>query len=114
MSEFPVMSFDSNLELRMCGRYVRYSSWKELHDDLSLTTFTELSASYNVAPTQQVLVAREKDGVREGVAMRRGPDSVVGQGQEDRLDQRPRRQPAGRCSWALSPFLIWQKRHHQY
>ena len=32
----------------------------------------ELPASYNIAPTQQVLVARELDGKREGVAMRWG------------------------------------------
>ena len=32
----------------------------------------ELSASYNVAPTQKVLVARDQDGIREGVVMRWG------------------------------------------
>jgi putative SOS response-associated peptidase YedK len=56
----------------MCGRFVRFTSWAELRRTLSLLTAAELPPSYNVAPTQQVLVAREQDGQREGVAMRWG------------------------------------------
>src|SRR5688572_29423875 len=56
----------------MCGRFVRRSTWAELRRDLSLTAFTQLPPSYNVAPTQQVLVARQIDGKREGVTMRWG------------------------------------------
>src|SRR5262249_47450110 len=37
-----------------------------------LATFAELPPSYNVAPTRQILVAREQDEKREGVAMRWG------------------------------------------
>jgi putative SOS response-associated peptidase YedK len=56
----------------MCGRFVRFTSWAELRRTLSLLTAAELPPSYNIAPTQQVLVAREQDGQREGVAMRWG------------------------------------------
>jgi putative SOS response-associated peptidase YedK len=48
------------------------ASWADVHKWLSLSTFAELPPSYNVAPTQQVLVARDYDGKREGVAMRWG------------------------------------------
>jgi putative SOS response-associated peptidase YedK len=48
------------------------ASWADVHKWLSLLTFAELPPSYNVAPTQRVLVARDHDGKREGVAMRRG------------------------------------------
>jgi putative SOS response-associated peptidase YedK len=56
----------------MCGRFVRFTSWAELRRTLSLLTAAELPPSYNIAPTQQVLVAREHDGQREGVALRWG------------------------------------------
>src|SRR5260370_15337730 len=56
----------------MCGRFVRFTSWAELRQKLSLLTSAELAPSYNIAPTQQVLVAREQEGRREGVAMRWG------------------------------------------
>ena len=56
----------------MCGRFVRFTSWAELRRTLSLLPAVELPPSYNIAPTQQVLVAREQDGQREGVAMRWG------------------------------------------
>ena len=60
----------------MCGRFVRFSSWADLRQTMTLLspseTPPELSASYNVAPTQKVLVAREHDGKREGVVMRWG------------------------------------------
>jgi putative SOS response-associated peptidase YedK len=48
------------------------ASWADVHKWLSLSTFVELSPSYNVATAQQVLVARDHDGKREGVAMRWG------------------------------------------
>lgn len=56
----------------MCGRFVRFSSWADLRETLTLLSPAELPPSYNVAPTQKVLVARERDGKREGVAMRWG------------------------------------------
>ena len=56
----------------MCGRFVRYSSWAELRQALRLLTVAELPPSHNIAPTQQIFVAREHDGQREGVAMRWG------------------------------------------
>jgi putative SOS response-associated peptidase YedK len=56
----------------MCGRFVRFTSWAELRATLCLQSLAELPPSYNVAPTQQVLVAREHDGQREGVVMRWG------------------------------------------
>jgi putative SOS response-associated peptidase YedK len=54
------------------GKYVYFSSWADLRRTLVLTSTVDLPPNYNVAPTQQVLVAREKDGRREGVAMRWG------------------------------------------
>jgi len=56
----------------MCGRFVRYTTWAELREALGVLTAVELPPSYNVAPTQQVLVVREEGGKREGVAMRWG------------------------------------------
>src|SRR5262245_43430702 len=56
----------------MCGRFTRMASWADVRKWLNLSTFAELPSSYNVAPTQQVLVARDHDGKREGVAMRWG------------------------------------------
>jgi len=51
---------------RMCGRYVRFRQWVDLRGTLTLLSRTvELPPSYNVAPTQQVLVARERDGKQE-------------------------------------------------
>jgi putative SOS response-associated peptidase YedK len=59
-------------EEAVCGRFVRFTSWAELRQKLCLLTSAELPPSYNIAPTQQVLVAREQEGRREGVAMRWG------------------------------------------
>lgn len=56
----------------MCGRFVRFHSWRDLREKMTLTAPAELPPSYNVAPTQQVLVARERNGQLEGVAMRWG------------------------------------------
>jgi len=56
----------------MCGRFTRMASWADVHKWLSLSRVAELPASYNGAPTQQVLVARDHDGEREGLAMRWG------------------------------------------
>jgi putative SOS response-associated peptidase YedK len=54
----------------MCGRFVSPNSLAHLRETLTLLTPAELPPNYNVAPTQQVLVAREHDGKHEGVAMR--------------------------------------------
>ena len=60
----------------MCGRFVRFRSWADLRGIMTLLspseTPPELSASYNVAPTQKILVARQIDDKREGVVMRWG------------------------------------------
>ena len=56
----------------MWGRYVRFRQWADLKQLLPLLNAGELPPSYNVAPTQKVLVARELDGKRAGVAMRWG------------------------------------------
>jgi putative SOS response-associated peptidase YedK len=56
----------------MCGRFVSFSSWAHLRKTLTLLSPSELPPNYNVAPTLQVLVAREHDGKHEGVAMRWG------------------------------------------
>ena len=59
----------------MCGRFVRFSTWADLRRTLTVVTSSEapeVSASYNVAPTQKILVAREKDGTAQGCVMRWG------------------------------------------
>jgi putative SOS response-associated peptidase YedK len=56
----------------MCGRFVSINSWAHLRETLTLLSPAELPPNFNIAPTQQVLVAREHDGSREGVAMRWG------------------------------------------
>src|SRR5476651_1947474 len=56
----------------MCGRFVSFNSWAHLRETLTLLSPAELPPNYNVAPTQQVLVARDHDGKREGMAMRWG------------------------------------------
>src|SRR5438132_1300282 len=56
----------------MCGRFVRFRSWGDLRQTLTLPSPAALPPNYNVAPTQQVLVARVVDGQCEGVAMRWG------------------------------------------
>ncbi|HZZ79865.1 MAG TPA: SOS response-associated peptidase [Gemmataceae bacterium] len=53
----------------MCGRFTQYKTLEKLSQVLQLDSYTEIPPSYNIAPTQQVLVAREHDGKREGVAM---------------------------------------------
>jgi putative SOS response-associated peptidase YedK len=56
----------------MCGRFVQFASWADLRRIMTLTSVAELPPNYNVAPTQQILVARDYEGRREGVAMRWG------------------------------------------
>lgn len=56
----------------MCGRFVRFRSWADLRATMMLLTGPELPASYNIAPTQNVLVARCRDGSLESVAMKWG------------------------------------------
>ncbi len=56
----------------MCGRFVSFNSWRHLRETLTLLSPAEVPPNYNVAPTQQVLVARDHDGKREGVIMRWG------------------------------------------
>ena len=56
----------------MCGRFVQFGSWAELRKTLVLSALPEVPPNYNVAPTQQVLVARQQDGQRAGVLMRWG------------------------------------------
>jgi putative SOS response-associated peptidase YedK len=60
----------------MCGRFVRFSSWAEVRRTMTLLSPSEnppeLPPSYNVAPTQNILVVREHEGKREGAIMRWG------------------------------------------
>jgi putative SOS response-associated peptidase YedK len=46
----------------MCGRFMRFHSWADLRRTMTLLSPSdhppELPPSYNVAPTQKVLVAR--------------------------------------------------------
>lgn len=58
----------------MYGRFTKLYSRRELHRLYSLNSVpaTELSPSYNVAPTQSVPVIRSIDGQRSGTEMRWG------------------------------------------
>src|SRR5580765_5396927 len=56
----------------MCGRFARRMLPESYTEPFELVSVPALKPSFNVAPTQKVLVAREHDGKREGVAMRWG------------------------------------------
>ena len=56
----------------MCGRFARRMLPESYAEPFELASVPELKPSFNVAPTQPILVAREHDGKREGVAMRWG------------------------------------------
>src|ERR1017187_497295 len=56
----------------MCGRFARRMLPESYAEPFELVSVPDLKPSFNVAPTQQILVARESDGKREGVAMRWG------------------------------------------
>ena len=89
----------------MCGRFTNRFTWKELHERLDLIGLPlNLRPRYNVAPSQDVAVARAADpGSRSGASegrtlamLRWGLISGVGQKRGDRLqaDQRPVRDRA--------------------
>jgi putative SOS response-associated peptidase YedK len=56
----------------MCGRFVRARASETYGDLFGVRDVPDFTASYNVAPTQQVLAIRRADNAREGVAMRWG------------------------------------------
>ncbi len=56
----------------MCGRYTRHSSAQTFARLLDAQIRAELPSSYNVAPSQQVLAARNQADGRELVALRWG------------------------------------------
>lgn len=57
----------------MCGRYARFSSVKAFAERFHAQSTLTLTESYNVAPTQAVLLARNaEDGERELAALHWG------------------------------------------
>lgn len=58
----------------MCGRFTLKTPTKEIVQQLDLPSLPEIRARYNIAPTQQVLVVRAKEGggSREAVLMKWG------------------------------------------
>ena len=56
----------------MCGRFAFYSPAEAAAALFGADSWTELSASYNVAPTQSIPVVRESEAGRELVALRWG------------------------------------------
>ena len=74
----------------MCGRFVRAKASETYGDLFGVRNVPDFTASYNVAPTQPVLAARIQDDAKTCVVLL-GSHSVLGQGQESELHQRPRR-----------------------
>lgn len=56
----------------MCGRFAFYSPAEAAAALFGADSWTEISASYNLAPTQDIPVIREGEGGRELVALRWG------------------------------------------
>jgi putative SOS response-associated peptidase YedK len=61
----------------LCGRYVLFSSAKQLADEFELTSFPEFDPRYNIAPSQEVFAIRlvdsgETSAKRELVLLRWG------------------------------------------
>jgi len=56
----------------MCGRFVRAQASETYGDLFGVRDVPDLTASYNIAPTQQVLAIRMKEGDKECVALRWG------------------------------------------
>jgi putative SOS response-associated peptidase YedK len=56
----------------MCGRFVRAQASETYGDVFGVRNVPDLTPSYNVAPTQQVLAIRIQDDAKECVAMRWG------------------------------------------
>src|ERR1700686_4744679 len=56
----------------MCGRFVRVQSSETYSDFFGVPDVATFFASYNIAPTQQVLAIRVQDETKAGVSMRWG------------------------------------------
>jgi putative SOS response-associated peptidase YedK len=56
----------------MCGRFVRAKAAESYGDFFGVPDVPKLFASYNVAPTQEVLAIRVQDGAKKAVALRWG------------------------------------------
>lgn len=107
----------------MCGRFVRRSSAQDFAERLAARIRDDLPPSYNVTPSQPVLVARSgADGHRELVALRWGLVPAWSQGPDNRYSMINARaetvagKPAyrnafkqRRCLVLTDGFYEWQK-----
>lgn len=107
----------------MCGRYARHSSVHEFAELFRVQGELELAPSFNVAPTQEVLAAREDaTGERRLGLLRwglvpfwsKGPDTRYSMinARADTLDQKPAFRAAfraRRCLIAANGFYEWQR-----
>lgn len=107
----------------MCGRYARHSSVHEFAELFGAQAELDLAPSFNVAPTQGVLAAREApSGERCLVLLRwglvpywsKGPDSRYSMinARADTVDSKPAYRAAfrrRRCLIAMNGFYEWQR-----
>ena len=108
----------------MCGRYTNRFTWKELHERLDLIgTPLNLRPRYNVAPSQDVAVARVAEGGRSLAMLRWGlipgwaRDPTIGHklinARSETAAEKPSFRSAYRHRRCLIPadgFYEWQRR----
>jgi len=107
----------------MCGRYARHSTVHEFAELFGAQGELELAASFNVAPTHAVLVAREAQGRERRLGLLRwglvpywsnGPDSRYSMinARADTVDRKPAYRAAfrkRRCLIAANGFYEWRR-----
>jgi putative SOS response-associated peptidase YedK len=110
----------------MCGRFVRQSDIEAYAELLQAEIRSVLEPSYNIAPTQDILVARiDREGTRELVGLRwglvpgwsQGPDNRYSMinARADSIASKPAYRNAfkqRRCLIAADGFYEWQKQEH--
>ena len=108
----------------MCGRFTNRFSWKELHERLGLVgTPLNLRPRYNVAPSQDVAVARATEGgrilsmLRWGLIPSWAKDPAIGHklinARSETVAEKPSFRSAFRHRRCLIPadgFYEWQRR----
>ena len=106
----------------MCGRYTLRSSPQAVAKAFQLSDVPDFSPRYNIAPTQQVLTIRQRDGARQASFMHWGlipswaDDPSIGNrminARAESVADKPSFRSAfkrGRCLIVADGFYEWQK-----